>query len=341
MISGAIAIEKEEADRVLKYLFKIDSVNKSLKIKLKGDRVIIPVKSIPGRFKDNFIEEEFESRSIERSPGSVIKENLMASGVSAVRIPEKWIKYGNSVVIRSQCSQREIKLIAQEFVRVLKADTVYNWDGIIKGVYRAPSLRRVVGKGGEVMHLENGVIYIFDPEKVMFSPGNVNERVSVREENVRDLELIDMFSGLGYFTLGLAVYGRPRAIHACDINPDAAHYLERNASLNGVDEKIKVYIGDSRVVLPNNKVDLIIMGNFKSVEYLPHALKRLKNGGKIILHHLVSTENLQNSPKILCRKIKRYGYNPILLDSHIVKSYGPNFWHVSTKIMALKGGDFG
>lgn len=341
LISGAIAIDKEEANNVLRYLLKVDSVNKSLRIRLNGDRVLIPVKYVPEKFRDFFSEFDFEPRSIEDSPLDKIRENLSGSGIPPHCIPEKWVRYGDSVVIRSNCSNDQIGRIAQEISCVLGVTKVYNWEGAITGNYRRPNLKRILGDGGEVIHYENGISYAFDPEKVMFSPGNVNERVRIRNEKVHGRKIMDMFCGIGYFTLGLAVYGKPDIIYACDINPDSVHYLEKNASLNKVSRTINTFLGDSRVMLPDLRVDLVVMGNFKSEEFLPHALKRIKNGGSIIMHHLVSTENLCKYREVLCSKVRKYGYKAVVEDSHIVKSYGPNYWHISSKLRILYGGDFG
>ena len=341
MISGAVAIEKENAEQVLRHLLKSGSVNKALKIKMIGRRVHIPVLSPPERYIHDYVEEDFDSRAIQGNPVEEIRYNLLDKGIPESCIPDKWTRYGDSIVINSPCMADLVLQVALEFGRVLDARNVYNREGIVTGNIRKPSLKRITGPGGNTTHLENGIRFTFDPEKVMFSPGNVNERVRAKKEDVEGKEVMDMFCGIGYFSMGLAVYGNPKIIYACDINPDSIEFLLLNAKNNGVSSKIKAIEGDSRVRLPEQRVDLIIMGNFKSEEYLPHALKRIRDGGYIVMHHLVSTENLQAYRTSIPRKVGKYGYKAAIEESHIVKSYGPNFWHVSTKLRILDGGDFG
>ena len=52
----------------------------------------------------------------------------------------------------------------------------------------------------------------------------------------------------------------------------------------------------------------------------------------MIMHHLVSTDRLGDIATALMRRIARYSLSAEIVDSHIVKSVAPNYYHVSTTL---------
>ena len=62
---------------------------------------------------------------------------------------------------------------------------------------------------------------------------------------------MDMFAGIGYYTLQLLTHARADKVYACEWNPNAAAALRRNLVLNGVAEgRCEVLEGDNRRVAP-------------------------------------------------------------------------------------------
>ncbi|PWU84734.1 hypothetical protein C4B63_206g3 [Trypanosoma cruzi] len=84
-------------------------------------------------------------------------------------------------------------------------------------------------------HVENGIRYSFDVCKVMFCSGNGTERMHFATIEARDEVVVDMFAGIGYFTLPLAVFGFVKVIHA----------LEKNADKRGVFEVQRTFKTES------------------------------------------------------------------------------------------------
>ena len=89
-----------------------------------------------------------------------------------------------------------------------------------------------------VEHKEHEVIYRFDITKIMFSKGNINERkylaTLVRENEI----IVDMFAGIGYFSLPIAKNAKPAKIYSIELNPDSFYYLVENIKINHLEEKI-------------------------------------------------------------------------------------------------------
>lgn len=120
-------------------------------------------------------------------------------------------------------------------------------------------------------HVENKIIYGLDANRVMFSSGNTTERMHFAHVDATGEEVVDMFCGIGYFSLPLAVHGRPRIIHAVDKNPDSVAFLRLNAVWNHVGHVLDPRCGDNRVVGDDwiGQCDRVLMG------YLPSCKKHL------------------------------------------------------------------
>lgn len=129
-------------------------------------------------------------------------------------------------------------------------------------------------------HVENKTRYSFDVMRVMFSSGNTEIRMHFGTIEAKDEIVVDMFAGIGYFTLPLAIHGKPRMIHALEKNPDSAAYLQMNAYQNGVADRITVYCGDNREVAGTSldgQCDRVLMGYIPSCkEFIPKAVQFLK-----------------------------------------------------------------
>ncbi len=329
MKSVAVIARKQEAGEIMRYLKREGYLNENIKTEKTGDSIVIPLIRKPEDSPLHIIEYDFQN-FYENNVKSRIYEEALKKGVDPEDIPEKWVRYGKAMIVRKPVSKTVFDIMKDQ----IGIESLYYYDHV-RGEYRQPLVIHQYGKRGEIKHRENGLSYVFDPEKIMFSPGNVNERTAMRNYNLPGKKVLDMFSGIGYFSLPLAKYGNPDIIYACDINRDAILYLKKNSSINHVSEKIRAIHGDSRVSCPHGVFDLIVMGNFKSIDYLPHALIRSGPGTEIILHYLVSEENIKKHTYAIQAKVKNFGFSSTVLDSHIVKSYAPDIVHVSTKIKII------
>ena len=124
------------------------------------------------------------------------------------------------------------------------------WIKSLQDITRTPETKIVWGCGGEVCHREAGFSYILDPEKVMFSMGNREEKARIARmvrNQPRPERIADMFAGIGYFSIPLA--GTGADVHAIEINPVAFGYLVRTIEANGLSGRITPSFGDSRCLL--------------------------------------------------------------------------------------------
>ena len=195
------------------------------------------------------------------------------------------------------------------------------WIKSLQDITRTPETKIVWGCGGEVCHREAGFSYILDPEKVMFSMGNREEKARIARmvrNQPRPERIADMFTGIGYFSIPLA--GAGADVHAMEINPVAFGYLVRTIEANGLSGRITASFGDSRCLL-SGIYDRIMMGHFDSITRLPDALRHAAPG-TIIHVHSIGPVDEQIRKNVACA-----GFSATI-HVHKVKKYRPHVWHM-------------
>jgi tRNA wybutosine-synthesizing protein 2 len=211
--------------------------------------------------------------------------------------------------------------------------TVCMRTGSISGELREPGVKVIAGEKNTITtHRENRCSYKIDVSKLMFSKGNLFERGRLPGLVGTGETVVDMFSGIGYFSIPIAKFAKPAKVFAIDKNPVAVEYLKENIRINKIEGKITPVFGDCREVRFGDIGDRIIMGFLpKTYEFLPAAFEALKpEGGVIHYHDTFAKEELWEKPiHILETSGFKYGY---VLDrityKNVVKEYAPNVFHV-------------
>lgn len=251
-------------------------------------------------------------------------------------MPAKWERYGDIIILKlePELDRYEIE-IARAYASVLHLKTVLREMGPIRGPYRSPSVRTLLGSDTVATHIENHVIYEFDASELMFSSGNQEERLRMAGLACDGEVIVDMFAGIGYFSLPIAVYQKPNRIIACEINPRAYSFLKKNIVANKVERVVDPVLGDNRDLPGRDFADRVIMGYVKTThEFLPAAVRMLRHGGIIHYHETCPNSLLDNRP--LERVKDAAGGSVELLRSKAIKSYAPGVTHVVLDVRVFK-----
>ncbi|MCD6477918.1 MAG: class I SAM-dependent methyltransferase family protein [Candidatus Aenigmarchaeota archaeon] len=231
-------------------------------------------------------------------------------------------KIGQVIIINKNDKELAERLLKE----ISNTKTVMCKVGSIEGQFRQPQLKKLAGDGTETIHKEHGCLFKLDVSKIMWSKGNHRERMRITRL-VRPGEIIvDMFAGIGYFSIPIAVHTKAKKIYSIEVNPISFEYIKENIKLNKVKNIIPI-LGDCSKVEIREEVDRVLMGLLPSSKnYLPKAMDFVKPGGTIHYHGIDGEE-----PRTLEKDVEKYG---TVTKKIKVKSWGPrrHHWVLDVKI---------
>ncbi|XP_068104141.1 tRNA wybutosine-synthesizing protein 2 homolog [Hyperolius riggenbachi] len=358
--------------------------------KLEDGTVALPV--LQGKFSLSLLQELTECVA----PGSLCKETMIWNPVLSKRIraqspvqklllvlhellesygitwkkdlehdlPHSWQRHNDLVVISEDCFRDPLwKQVGNELwtrvAQCLGVRRVAKQGRIQDDGMRSPKVTLVLGDCGWVEHVDNGIKYSFDVTKCMFAAGNIVEKQRLSKLCCSNETVVDLYAGIGYFTLPFLIHATAAFVHACEWNPYAVEALRRNLELNEVSYKCQIHEGDNRQVALRDVADRVNLGLIPTSEAgYPIACKVLKknSGGVLHIHHNVSCYpskqelNIKNAEKdskswkkFKWRKCAEFTEMKIqnmleqvhgtqwktnILNIHKVKSYAPHVDHI-------------
>ncbi len=229
---------------------------------------------------------------------------------------------GDILVIKKDVENPELFLDIPGVNRVVKL-------GRIKGLNREPEVDVLLGKGTETVHKENHCLFKLDVSRIMWSKGNTTERKRIAGIVKEGETVVDLFAGIGYFSIPIAVHSSVGKIYSVEINPTAHNYLVENISLNKVSNVIEPLLGDCRDMAPRGVADRVLMGYIGNTHhYLDVALEALKEEGGFIHYHESVPDKLKFVRPVRRIKEAADGYEVKVMNQKIIKKYSPGVYHV-------------
>ena len=237
----------------------------------------------------------------------------------------KWKKIGDILILDNKfkiASDEELKELSERHnVKTIMKITH------IQGTKRQPVYQILWGGETETVNRENGCLFKLDLAKVMWSKGNNNERLRIANLVKDGEDVIDMFAGIGYFSIPIGVHANANQVYSIEINPDSYHFLCENIKLNKLDN-ITPILGDCMDMTPKYKADRIIMGYVKTTHhYLGVAIDSLNRGGVLHYHETVPEKLMDTRP---IERIRSHAGNRDVevLKINKIKKYAPGVEHV-------------
>ncbi len=212
----------------------------------------------------------------------------------------------------------------------------------ISGKMREPNISFLYGDESETIHKENYCLFNLDLSKVMWAKGNNQERFRIAKLVKKGETVLDMFAGIGYFSIPIGVHSEAKYIYSIEINPNSYYFLKRNIELNKINkkagyERINAILGDCRCEGPKYSADRILMGYVRTTHhFLKYAMNSINDGGIIHYHETVPEKLIESRPY---NRIKEAAINGGMsevevLNIQYIKKYSPGVAHivVDTKI---------
>lgn len=254
-----------------------------------------------------------------------------ASGIKESKLPSSYQIVGDVMLLKlPKLTPAQKQKAAQAIIQMLPYIKTVCEIKEISGELREPTVSILAGSSTATVHKENDILYKIDVSKLMFSKGNLYERKRILGQVKEGETIIDMFAGIGYFSLPLAKLTKAKEIIAVEKNPTAYSFLTENIALNKIQNIIAIQ-GDCKIAARTfgSKADRIVMGYFPGTEsFLPAAFWMAKPGCVIHFHNIYGEKELWKKPlgqiEEACRAFRK---ECTILLKKKVKSYGPRKYH--------------
>mgnify|MGYP001144633633 CR=1 FL=1 len=243
--------------------------------------------------------------------------------------------------------QNRTQIIAEAIMQTHKhIKTVLCQAGPVSGDLRLRKLEWVAGERKfETTYREHGCVFKVDLEKCYFSPRLSYERMRISRQVQPNEVVVNMFAGVGCYSILMAKHSQAEKIYSIDINPVAIEYMRENIRLNRVEGRVVPLLGDAKKIIEErltNTANRVLMPlPEKAYEYLDCAVSALKSAGGWIHYYDFEHAKKHENP-IEKVKAKAYGkLQKLSVDfevpfGRVVRNTGPNWYQVVIDIEVKK-----
>jgi len=260
---------------------------------------------------------------------SVYKSYDIIGDIAIIRIPEKLLPHSETIAEALMHQHKHVK-------------AVWRQSSPVSGVFRLRKLEWIAGgKETETVYKEHTCLFKVDIKECYFSPRLAFERMRVASL-VKDKEVVlNMFAGVGSYSIIIAKHSKAAKVYSIDINSTAVKYLRENALLNKMVNRVIPIEGDAETIIRRNLknvADRVLMPlPEKAYEYIDSALLAIKSqGGWIHYYDFEHARKLENPiEKVemkVAEKLQQKKADFDLPYSRLVRQTGPNWYQVAVDI---------
>jgi tRNA (guanine37-N1)-methyltransferase len=247
---------------------------------------------------------------------------------------------GDIAVIRvPEAFQQHSEVIAEAVMQTHKrVRSVWRQVGPVSGDLRLRELEWAAGeKRTETVHREHGCVFKVDLRRCYFSPRLSYERMRIARQVQPDEVIVNMFAGVGCYSIIIAKHSEVKKIFSIDINPVAIQCMQENTEINKVRERVLPVEGDAKRVVEEklrNVANRVLMPlPEKAYEYLDSAVLALKPTGGWInyydFEHARKDENLvEKTKRKVFEKLENLNVKFEIPFGRVVRTTGPNWYQV-------------
>jgi len=263
-------------------------------------------------------------------------------------LPRSYDIVGDIAVIRvPETIEHRTGEIAEAIMQTNRpVKTVLRQIGPVSGELRLRSLEWISGENKtETIHRESGCIFKVDLERCYFSPRLSYERMRIAKQVNPSEVIVNMFAGVGCFSVLIAKHAKAKKVYSVDINPSAIQHMRENIKLNKVEDVVEPIEGDAKEVIEKklgNLADRVLMPlPEKAYEYLDYAVMALKPSGGVI--HFYDFDHAKRDEKPLgkveekvSRKLRNLNVGFKVSFGRVVRTVGPRWFQVVLDILVHK-----
>ena len=235
-------------------------------------------------------------------------------------------------------------IIANILINKIKTvNTVFQQISSVQGEYRTRKLKFIKGiNKTHADYREHGCIFKVDVLNTYFSPRLSTERLRISQMIDRNEKIINMFAGVGTYSIILAKKNPDCIVYSIDSNPAAHDLCIINAKLNKVEDRVIPILGDARSIVNNHlvgKATRVIMPlPEQAFHYIDSAITALENNHGIIhfFAHIKANNKVHalEEGTIYCyNNFKNYQYK--IISRRVVREVGPRIYQTVFDLQIL------
>jgi tRNA (guanine37-N1)-methyltransferase len=337
-----VKVYRVDVERALSILSRVGVLDDRFRFGRLGDFICIPVRdvevassSLSGLVGFEVLELDLESRpSRPRGLGGVF-EGLSSYSVIGDIVVFNWRSEVPDVDVYRRAALHLMGEQPRIKVAFLKQDTF--------GEFRVQRLLHLAGENRtRTVHKEYGLSFHVDIARVYFNPRLATEHRRVAEESVDGEMVLDMFSGVGGFSVHIASLRNSRVV-SVDLNPVAAaltalNVVENRRRLKG---RVTVLRADAALlplVLKPVFTRIIMNHPTASKYYLGEACRLASR--QAIIHYYTKTINCREAEIEVVERASSCCRELEVIDCRSVLEYSPTqaIYNVTFKILKNPGG---
>ena len=345
--SLCIKVSKTQGEKMLELIQEIGIANRKLRIQNDASSIYIPLSRQPNE-KENaamrvqslgFVLETrtFYEKSTNKTLKSVLDKQLQPSLLAS--LPRALDIIGDIAIIEipSELRQQERRIGKAILESHRSVQTVLAKAGAVSGTHRLREFTLIAGEQKtNTLHKEYGCTYMVDVAKAYFSPRLSQEHKRVASLVQSGETIVDLFAGIGPFSILIARARIDVKVYSVDINPEAIRLLETNARLNRVENRVFPILGDATKIVEGKLAgiaDRVIMNlPERATKFVEAACRAIKPPGGIV--HFYSfvrrPETIEELQRQFCERVEETGRKvDKFLSVKVIRETAPYEWQVA------------
>jgi tRNA (guanine37-N1)-methyltransferase len=345
--SLCIKVAKIDGEKTLILASKLGVIDRKLETRKNRNHIYIPILRQPAEKELSMLKAQvpdfqlttnvFTKKKQQRKTLAQVLEDRLPPHLLA-SLPRALDIVGDIAVIEIPAELKaHERLIGEAILTVHKnVRTVLAKAGAVSGTYRLREFEVVAGENKTTtIHKEYGCKYHVDIAKAYFSPRLSQEHNRVASLVKKGETVVDLFAGVGPFSVLIAKNNADAKVYAVDVNPDAIELLERNIRLNRVENRVISIQADARRAVEERLMgvaDRVIMNlPEKALEFVDTACKAIKPVGGIAHYYafIRLPDSLENMQLRFSEAVEKAGRKvDAFLFAKTVRETAPYEWQV-------------
>lgn len=333
--ASGIRVPRSQAEATRRRLLELDVLRIDLAVAKEGEDIVFPVVDTCGPQLPT-VQHDFEPRAVR--PAAYQDLLRWPDELKAIA-PRAFDQIGDLILVkvpRDLDDPSRMKDLGRALLDFHPGARAAFQDRGVKDEFRVRDLVRIAGAGEPLTQVnENKARLWVDPSKAYYSPRLASERARVAALVKPGERVVDLFGGVAPFGVQAALAGA--SVDSVDLNPAAIELARRNVTLNGVEGRVRLHLGDARTVAATlAPADRIVMNlPHGAKDFLDVAARVAKPRARLHYHEILAPERADARAREVADELAKHGWPCKPRGHRVVRNYSPVEAHIAFDLEGL------